>query len=313
MADSSQVLKDLDALLNGHRLRKVLVCGKQTVPPPLSYVVNFPRLELPLSGNHEMRIEIDGRQTLVAPGPGTAVFAPPNCWNEPTWARPARVMSILFGKKQVGISVVTAQGGSMSDLRADKLSLRQPLTGPAERILFAMLELQAGDRPYHAFPELVTGLLHALRAVVTAPAESGKSKGHGMMEEICVFIQQNYRSNVTRDSTAAEFGFTPNHLSRLFKLHGSMTFHDYLAYVRIDRAKYLLKTYRPRVEEVAAQCGFSDSAHFCRVFRRLARCTPSEYRDGSLGGSSVSSQAPAPADAQTPPARRRRGRQREAA
>jgi transcriptional regulator GlxA family with amidase domain len=55
-------------------------------------------------------------------------------------------------------------------------------------------------------------------------------------------------------------------------------FNAYVTYVRINRAKYLLKNYRQSLDEVATACGFSDASYFCRVFRRLTRLTPSGYR-----------------------------------
>jgi YesN/AraC family two-component response regulator len=77
---------------------------------------------------------------------------------------------------------------------------------------------------------------------------------------------------------AAQFGITPNHLSRLFQTHGHMTFSNYLTHVRIDRAKHLLQNYNLKLDEIAALCGYYDAPHFCHVFKRLTKTTPAEYR-----------------------------------
>ncbi len=60
----------------------------------------------------------------------------------------------------------------------------------------------------------------------------------------------------------------------MFRTHGSVNFSDYLTYVRIDRAKFLLKIYKLGVEEMAWQCGYRDAGYFCRVFKR----SPGDYR-----------------------------------
>ncbi|MEW6363788.1 MAG: AraC family transcriptional regulator [Acidobacteriota bacterium] len=271
------VIDTLDRILRSP-LRHVYVCGRLTSPPLLSHVVNFARLELPLQGRYEMEIERAGKPTLIAPAPGDAVFAPPNCWNRPTWRHPVRVIAFLFGRRQIGISVVTARRARRGTLRADKLALPQPLGGPAEKVLAAMIELQPKAAPHAALPDLVRALLFCLRDMVAEPSLTRKSKGRQLMDEICGYLQHNYQHVITRDSAAAEFGISPNHLSRLFRVHGSMKFCDYLAYVRVDRAKYLLKTYRLRVEEVARQCGYRDPAYFCRVFKKITRRTPGDYR-----------------------------------
>lgn len=57
-----------------------------------------------------------------------------------------------------------------------------------------------------------------------------------------------------------------------------MTLADYIAWVRIDRAKFMLKKYQFRLSEVAERCGFQDVNYFCRVFKTKTGMTPSEYR-----------------------------------
>ena len=57
-----------------------------------------------------------------------------------------------------------------------------------------------------------------------------------------------------------------------------MTFSNYLTHVRIDRAKHLLYNYDLKLDEIAARCGYYDAPYFCRVFKRLTKTTPAEYR-----------------------------------
>jgi len=273
----ADVIDSIDRVL-AHPIRHIYCCGRRITPPLFSHVVNFPRLELPLRGRYEMEMEQGGKPVVVAPGSGCAVFAAPNCWNRPTWRRPVRVMAFLFGRRQIGISLVSAIGTPGGALRAEKLALPHPLSGPGEKTLAALIEMQEADAEHPALPDLVRALLHCLRDLAGEPALARKSKGRRLMDQVCAYLQHSYHTVITRDSTAAEFGITPNHLSRLFRTHGSMKFSDYLTYVRIDRAKFLLRSYRLRVEEVARQCGFRETAYFCRVFKRITKRTPGEYR-----------------------------------
>ena len=268
-----------EAHLDRLRIKKVMVCGRLLHPPLFSYVVNFPRLELPLRGCYENEIEAHGRVVKVRLQPGSALFAAPNCWNLPAWQPGLELMSLLFGARQIGISLVTARPGPGPQPAAQKFSIQTPRSGPLPLLLAAMTELQSTGGGPEIFPELAGALIrcvgHLLREPV-APETSGRTQR--LLESICVFLQNHYQYEITRDSVAGQFGITPNHLSRLFQTHGHMTFSSYLMHVRIDRAKHLLHNYNLKLDEVAAHCGYYDAPHFCHVFKRLAKVTPAEYR-----------------------------------
>lgn len=266
-------------LLEKHPVREVVICGRKTQPPLFSYAVTFPRLEIPLKGCYENQVEKDGRVVTLGLKPGSVLFVPPNCWNFPTWRTKVEVMSVLFGKKQIGVSVVKANGSSKPHLLASKFAMPQPMGGPVPHILYALLELHAVGHPQSAFPELTRALLSCVgRLTHEAPATGLEGRGQGFFERVCVYLQSHYQYDITRDSVAHQFGVTPNHLSRVFHAHGHMTFIKYLTHVRIARSKYLLCNYHLKLEEIGARCGFRDAPYFCRVFKRITRATPAEYR-----------------------------------
>lgn len=57
-----------------------------------------------------------------------------------------------------------------------------------------------------------------------------------------------------------------------------MRLADYISWVSIDRAKFKLRKYRFRLEEVASRCGYMDVNYFCRVFKQKTGLTPSLCR-----------------------------------
>jgi len=208
MLERQLILRSLDRLLRRAPLRRIYLCGRRTAPPLCSYVVNFPRLEIPLSGRYEMEIELDGQPTLIAPGPGTAVFAAPNCWNNPTWSRPVQLMSILFGKKQTGVSLVTADGGPARGC-APRSWPAAPAHGARGEDPVGLARIAGARDTVWAYPELIRALLVSVRALVAGPLAGRKSRGRGLMEEVCIYLQQNYPRAITRDSTAASSGSRP--------------------------------------------------------------------------------------------------------
>jgi YesN/AraC family two-component response regulator len=64
----------------------------------------------------------------------------------------------------------------------------------------------------------------------------------------------------------------------LFRKEGFMRFNDYLNLVRVNRAKFMLQKYGLTLKEIAFDCGYSETAYFCRVFKKTCKVTPSQYR-----------------------------------
>lgn len=267
-----------ERLLHRHAVKQVYVCGWQLEPPLLSHVVNFPRLELPLSGCYENQIEVDRQMTTVQLRPGEALFAPPNCSNLPTWRQPVRLMSLLFGRKQLGISIVSAKSPARPVFTVQKFSQPRHLTGPVPKILEAMIEVQAAGGPQAAYAELARALLRCVQQAFQHPVPETVGPTKSLLEDVCVYLQNHYQYDITRESVARQFEISPSYLSRIFQVQGHMTFSSYLMHVRADRAKHLLRSYNLKLDEVSVRCGYRDTAYFCCVFKRLAKLTPAEYR-----------------------------------
>ncbi|MGJ9460347.1 helix-turn-helix domain-containing protein [Oceanobacillus sp. CF4.6] len=80
----------------------------------------------------------------------------------------------------------------------------------------------------------------------------------------------------------AELTFTNlSHLARKFKKETSMTITGYQQMLRINKAKYLLKSETISIEEIAWIVGYDDSSYFTRVFKKETGYTPSYYRENA--------------------------------
>lgn len=80
-------------------------------------------------------------------------------------------------------------------------------------------------------------------------------------------------------ASARTHGISVDHFSALFRSSTGYGPTDYYQRRRVHRACQLLLNPAPSVTEVAADLGFSDAPHFCRVFKRYKGMTPTEYRD----------------------------------
>ncbi|HEX9513567.1 MAG TPA: AraC family transcriptional regulator [Puia sp.] len=91
-----------------------------------------------------------------------------------------------------------------------------------------------------------------------------------------LFIDTHYADKIDLDNIADEAYFSKFHFIREFKSIYRKTPHQYLIFVRIEKAMELLKTGIP-VSEVCYSVGFESLSSFSGLFKRIVGMTPSFY------------------------------------
>lgn len=100
-----------------------------------------------------------------------------------------------------------------------------------------------------------------------------------MISDIEKYIDAHYmNNNLSNTVIADEFNITGQYLSVLFKKHKGENLQNYIARVRVDYAKELLKNDKYTVFQVANMVGYSNDIGFIRVFKKLEGITPGKYR-----------------------------------
>ncbi|MDE6850552.1 MAG: AraC family transcriptional regulator, partial [Clostridia bacterium] len=92
------------------------------------------------------------------------------------------------------------------------------------------------------------------------------------------FISNRYGENITAEDIAAAAGYSPNYLSRKFKESTGVGIHEYLTFIRLQKAAVELVSTKDSVTDIALRCGFSDGNYFKDVFKKKYGVTPREYR-----------------------------------
>ena len=90
-------------------------------------------------------------------------------------------------------------------------------------------------------------------------------------------IRDHYDEKISIDSIAEELQVSASYLSRKFKEATAQTFLELLMRYRIQKAICLLKKGIYRVYEVSDLTGFSDYKHFCVVFKKYTKTSPTEF------------------------------------
>ncbi|MBW7984473.1 AraC family transcriptional regulator [Enterobacillus tribolii] len=272
--DPSQVLAKL--LDDPAGIGQVRFAGNQHQAPELAYQVNFPRLEIIVEGEQRMIWE-EGQgmtleQTLVA---GDVLFVPAGGWNNPVWDTPVTTLSVLFGKQQLGFSLLHWDGGEFRTLGRQNVARRGPRVGSF--LLQALNELAWHQSDQGTARFIVKSLLSHSMDLLGSLAQTA-SRSQALFDAVREYIDEHYHEPLTRESVAQAFYISPNYLSHLCQKAGGVGFNEYLNHTRLEQAKHLLKRYDMKVKEVAHACGFVDSNYFCRLFRKNTERSPSEYR-----------------------------------
>lgn len=96
------------------------------------------------------------------------------------------------------------------------------------------------------------------------------------------FLYSNYNKNISLEELAEHACLSVNHLLRTFKQAFSLTPHQFLIQLRLQRAQFLLKTTDYPINEVVNMIGFECPSSFIRLFRTHYKTTPLKYRQYRL-------------------------------
>ncbi|WP_234085231.1 AraC family transcriptional regulator [Enterobacter quasiroggenkampii] len=259
----------LTDLINGTTpLRQVHFANSATSTPELALQVDFPRLEIVIEGSMKDQAGCILQQ-------GDALYVPAGGWNNPQWQAPATTLSILFGKQQLGFSLLHWNGIDVRNLTKQHVARRGPRIGSL--LLQTLHEMQMQPHEQQTARLIIASLLSHCVDLLGSQIQTA-SRSQALFEAIRVYIDEHYATPLTRESVAQAFYISPNYLSHLFQKTGAVGFNEYLTHTRLEHARQLLKGYDLKVKEVAHACGFVDSNYFCRLFRKNTERSPSEYR-----------------------------------
>lgn len=93
------------------------------------------------------------------------------------------------------------------------------------------------------------------------------------------YIDSHFREEIRIDTLSAMVGMTPNALSRFFKQRTNRSISDYVNEVRLGYASNLLVDSTMTIAEIAFRCGFNTLSNFNRIFKRIKKITPTEFRE----------------------------------
>jgi AraC-like DNA-binding protein len=146
-----------------------------------------------------------------------------------------------------------------------------PLRGRFDRNIIEPLfsELQNSENVFAQNAQM-----NRIFARLCADISSGNSTAH----KIKRFISSNYSQPLSLSDIASEFGYTEDHITRLFKKEYGITPHKQLIETRLEHALWLLENTNLPAERVCEAVGYLDFSSFWRAFKKKYSLSPGEIR-----------------------------------
>lgn len=95
--------------------------------------------------------------------------------------------------------------------------------------------------------------------------------------QVADYLSAHCMEDLPIEQISKQFGYSTGYLVRTFKKHFHMTPHAYRLNQRVRVSQQALKAGHT-ICDVAHNTGFSDQAHFQRVFKQRVAATPNQYR-----------------------------------
>lgn len=92
------------------------------------------------------------------------------------------------------------------------------------------------------------------------------------------YIQEHYTENITLEELSRVTDRNPQYISSIFSKACGMPLKEYIASLRIEEAKRLLRTSSSPINMIALKTGYQDAKYFSRVFQKHTGQTPRDYR-----------------------------------
>jgi AraC-like DNA-binding protein len=100
-------------------------------------------------------------------------------------------------------------------------------------------------------------------------------------KEIIDEIHRNYDQDLSIELFASRLNYHPSYISRVFKKDTDINFTEYLSQYRIEIAKKWLKDTDMKISDIAEKLQYSTASNFNRIFKKIVKVTPSQYREQS--------------------------------
>lgn len=127
--------------------------------------------------------------------------------------------------------------------------------------------------------QIVTAVYRATLEKTTGRVPSiGDSRGGSAAFTVARYIDQHYRDIDDIRELAAHLGYSYTYLAHIFKDKIGITIGSYIIMKKMDEAKWLLRSGRMNVSQIASRFNYRSVQSFSNSFKKAVGISPAEYQ-----------------------------------
>jgi len=99
-----------------------------------------------------------------------------------------------------------------------------------------------------------------------------------LVKMTCEYVLRHVEEEISLKDAAQELHASKDYIGKVFKQKTGENFNQYVTKIKMEHAKYLIKSGSYKNYEVSEKLGYSNTDYFCRLFKNYTGYTPLEFR-----------------------------------
>lgn len=199
--------------------------------------------------------------------------------------KPEMIFSDISMPGLDGLKMIAALKSEFPDMQISILTGFRDFDYCQEAIRLGVTRFLLKPSKIEEIEEALGVMAENLRKKNILPRESASednTAGSFIVKNALQYMEENYSEKLTLNKVAEKTYVSQWHLSKLLNRQEGKNFSELLNQIRIDHAKELLREMSYRIADISEMVGFTDVAHFSRVFKKLEGISANEYRNTKI-------------------------------
>ena len=140
-------------------------------------------------------------------------------------------------------------------------------------------EIISKVKKYENWNEIETYFRNIAEQMFQARDEEAFTSINRVIDFISKYAMEHLNEDLSLNRFAKLLHYHPSYLSRLFKQATGTAFSDYIAEIRLNKAKNMLCKGDMKITNIALELGFKNASYFTRFFKKYTGLAPQEYKN----------------------------------